>query len=69
MVFCQAGHCWKVWDWSSPLKINLLNAFLCLMQASVNETKATIAELETAREEQTDDISSLVIILFLLILF
>lgn len=35
----------------------------------MNEIKATIAELETAREEQTDDICSLVIILFLLIVF
>lgn len=36
----------------------------------MNEIKATVAELETAREEQTDDICSLVIILlFLPILF
>ncbi len=32
------------------------------MQASVNHVKATITELETAGEEQSDDISSLVII-------
>lgn len=35
------------------------------MQASVNQVKATITELETAGEEQIDDISSLVIIQFL----
>lgn len=35
------------------------------MQASVNQVQATITELETAGEEQIDDISSLVIIQFL----
>lgn len=35
------------------------------MQASVNQIKATITELENAGEEQIEDISSLVIIYFL----
>lgn len=35
------------------------------MQASVNQIKATVTELETAGEEQIDDITSLVIIYFL----
>lgn len=37
-------------------------SFLSSMQASVNQVKAAITELETAGEEQIDDISSLVII-------
>lgn len=32
------------------------------MQASTNQVKATVTELETAGEEQIDDISSLVTI-------
>lgn len=35
------------------------------MQACVNRIKATVTELETADEEQIDDITSLVTIYFL----
>lgn len=38
------------------------------MQASVSQVKGTIMELETAGEEQSDDISSLVIIYFFYLL-